>query len=330
MDNPPPPSQADDTAARSIQSLASRLKAPLETVIFGQSHIVDLLLVCLLAEGHVLLEGLPGTAKTTLVKTLAQLLQVEFKRIQLTPDMLPAEMTGTNIYDLNTRSFSFRPGPMFTDLLLADEINRTPPKTQSALLEAMEEQQVTADGVRHRLSPLFTVIATLNPIEFEGTFPLPEAQLDRFMMKLCITYPDSAAEKQMLQAFTSSATGSRYQPPSLTPIASREELQECRRLVHQITVDDSLLDYVLQLVQDTRQHPHIELGASPRSALSLLAASRAHAALRGRSFVSPDDIKTVMPAILRHRIILTADAELDNITPDQAIQQTLNKIPIPR
>ncbi|WP_373532374.1 AAA family ATPase [Vampirovibrio sp.] len=319
-----------ETAATQISRIAKTLKSQLETVIFGQGEAIDLLLVGLLSEGHILLEGLPGTAKTTLVKTLARLLSLDFNRIQLTPDMLPAEITGTSIYDLNTRSFSFKQGPIFTDLLLADEINRTPPKTQSALLEAMEEQQVTTDGQRNPLSPLFTVIATLNPVEFEGTFPLPEAQLDRFMMKINIGYPAAGAEKQMLSEFASHA-GNRYlYQKALTPVASREDILHCRKLLGQIMVEDSLLDYILQIIQDTRQNPNIELGCSPRSALSLLAASRAHAAIEGQSFVTPDNVKAVTGAVIRHRLILTPEAELDELTPDHMVQQTLNKIPVPR
>lgn len=319
-----------ETAAARIQGIAKNLHQQLETVIFGQSQVIDLLLISLLSEGHVLLEGLPGTAKTTLVKCLAQLLQLNFNRIQLTPDMLPAEITGTSVYDLNTRNFSFKQGPIFTDLLLADEINRTPPKTQSALLEAMEEHQVTSDGQKNELSPLFTVIATLNPIELEGTFPLPEAQLDRFMMKISISYPAEGAEKQMLSEF-SKGVGNRYlYQRNLSPVASREDIIECRNLLGDITVEDSILDYILQIIQDTRQNPNIELGCSPRSALSLMAASRAHAAIRGQGFVSPDNVKAVAPSVIRHRLILTAEAELDDLIPDQIVQQTLSKIPVPR
>lgn len=319
-----------DTAATRISDIARTLKNQLETVIFGQGEVIDLLLVGLLSEGHILLEGLPGTAKTTLVKSLARLLSMDFNRIQLTPDMLPAEITGTSIYDLNTRNFSFKQGPIFTDLLLADEINRTPPKTQSALLEAMEEQQVTTDGQRNPLSPLFTVIATLNPVEFEGTFPLPEAQLDRFMMKVNIGYPAAGAEKQMLQEFASHA-GNRYlYHKDLNPVASRDDILQCRQLLSQIIVEDSMLDYILRIIQDTRQNPNIELGCSPRSALSLLAASRAHAAIQGQGFVTPDNVKAVTGAVIRHRLILTPEAELDELTPDQMVQQTLSKIPVPR
>lgn len=313
-----------------IEAVTQRLREQLEQHIFGQPEAIELLLVGLLSEGHLLLEGIPGTAKTTLVKTLAQLMQLDFRRVQLTPDMLPAEIIGTSLYDLNSRSFSFKKGPVFTDLLLADEINRTPPKTQSALLEAMEEHQVTVDGERHPLSKCFTVIATLNPIEFEGTYPLPEAQLDRFMMKILISYPEPQAEKQMMAAFAQGG-GTRFlQEKTLSPVTNREEILECRAALSQITVEESILDYILQLVHDTRQNPSLELGCSPRAALSLLAASRAHAAIQGQGFVTPDNVKAIAPAVVRHRLLLTAEAELDDLTPDQVIKQTLNKVPVPR
>ncbi|HEY9744619.1 MAG TPA: MoxR family ATPase, partial [Oculatellaceae cyanobacterium] len=249
--------------------------------------------------------------------------------IQLTLDMLPAEITGTSIYDLNTKSFSFRKGPVFTELLLADEINRTPPKTQSALLEAMEEHQVTTDGERHPLSPLFTVIATLNPIELEGTFPLPEAQLDRFLLKINMGYPSPEAEKALLANASQYGTR-RFQRPSLQPVASASELLECRHRLKDITVTDAMLDYILEIIQNTRKNPNIELGCSPRAALALLAASRAYAAIHGQSYVTPDHVKAVTPAVIQHRLILSADAELDDIKPSDVVKQILNKVPIPR
>jgi MoxR-like ATPase len=317
---------------QTIETVTRRLKEQLSQVVYGQEEVIELLLVGLLSEGHMLIEGIPGTAKTTLVKALAQLTNLDFKRIQLTPDMLPSEITGTSLYDLNNRTFSFKKGPVFTDLLLADEINRTPPKTQSALLEAMEEHQVTVDGEKHPLSQVFTVIATLNPIEFEGTYPLPEAQLDRFMMKILISYPDAESERKMLQTFASDA-GTRFlmsHQGALDPVTSAEEILACRQALNSVTVDPVILDYILQIIHDTRSNPSIHLGGSPRAALSLLAASRTHAAISGQSFVTPDNVKSVAPAVIRHRLILTAEAELDGLTPDHVIKQTLNKVPVPR
>jgi MoxR-like ATPase len=324
-----------EVAAERIGQLAITLRAALGSVVFGQSAVIDMLLVALFSEGHVLLEGPPGTAKTTLVKTFAQIIGLNFSRIQLTPDMLPAEITGTSLYDLNTRTFSFRRGPVFTELLLADEINRTPPKTQAALLEAMEERQVTADGERHPLPPLFTVMATLNPIEFEGTFPLPEAQLDRFLMKILIPYPSADAERQMLRTGGAGKPGRLAQPHSSdteAPFAltSREALQETRHGLSAILVDDQVMDYLLAIIQETRRSPEIALGASPRAALALLTASRAHAAIQGRAYVTPDDIKSVTPSVLRHRLILASEAEFEDATVDEVIAHALHHIAIPR
>jgi MoxR-like ATPase len=341
-----------EQAAETIQAVFSGIRQAMEKQVFGQTDVINLLLTGLLSDGHVLLEGLPGTAKTTLVKTLAKTLGIQFGRIQLTPDLLPAEITGTSIYDLNSRTFSFREGPVFTDLLLADEINRTPPKTQSALLEAMAEKQVTADGESRPLSQLFTVFATLNPIELQGTFPLPEAQMDRFMMKVCITYPPREAEQQLLQQFTQGVcvqdklaqdsikdTGIQDKPPSknddqmqqaINPIASKEIILHCRQQVKGIYVEQSILDYVLSLILETRNNPNIQLGCSPRATLALVSASRAVAAIGGQGFVSPDNVKQVALAVMNHRMILTPDAEMEGLTVEQLIQQILHKVPVPR
>lgn len=313
-----------------IHDVAKKIHTQLSSVIFGQEAVIDALLVALFAQGHILVEGLPGTAKTTLVKSLAHLIQADFRRVQLTPDLLPAEITGTSIYDLNSRSFSFQPGPIFTDLLLTDEINRTPPKTQSALLEAMEEQQVTVDGQSRPLSPLFTVIATLNPVEFEGTYPLPEAQLDRFMIKVIVNYPNEAAERQMLGEFSKQSSLQYLHQLSLTPVTNKEELLECRQAMAEVHVEDVLLDYALAIVRDTRQNPNLELGASPRAAIALTAAARAYAAIYGHGFVTPDHIKAMTPLVLGHRVLLSAEAELDGLTTDHVLKQTLAKIPVPR
>lgn len=311
-------------------SALTRLSQALSHVIFGQPIIIQQLLVALLAGGHVILEGVPGTGKTLLVKVLAQLIQTEFRRVQLTPDVLPADITGTNIFDLNTRSFTLKKGPIFTEVLLADEINRTPPKTQAALLEAMEEMQVTLDGQSIPLPELFWVIATQNPLEFEGTYPLPEAQLDRFLFKLVVEYPDLAAEKQMLLNRQAGFAARRLDIAQIEPVATVAEILAARQAVKEVKVSEALIDYLLALVRASRQHPDLTLGASPRAASVWLNASQAIAWLTRRDFVTPDDIKAVAPPLLRHRFILKPEAMLDGVQIDAVIAALLNKVPVPR
>jgi MoxR-like ATPase len=311
-----------------IAEVFGRLKERLNEYIVGQEPVVDQLLVTLLAEGHALLEGVPGTAKTFMVKTLASLIGVEFTRIQLTPDMLPSDVIGTSVYDLTTKTFTLKRGPIFTSLLLADEINRTPPKTQSALLEAMEERQVTMDGQTQKLPELFMVVATQNPIEFEGTYPLPEAQLDRFMLKIVIGYPQIDAEKVMLQNWQNGRYGRKG--PRIEPVTNAEEIAACRRELDAIKVEDSVLSYLLEIVQKSRHTSDLQLGASPRAALNWLSAAKAHAALNEKDFVTPDNVKFVAEPILRHRLILMPEAELDGITLDQVIANLLKQVPVPR
>lgn len=313
-----------------LQDVVQQIKGRINSIIFGQDTVIDAILIGLLSEGHLLIEGLPGTAKTSLVKLIAQLIAADFKRIQLTPDMLPAEITGTHIFDLNERQFILKEGPVFTDLLLADEINRTPPKTQSALLEAMEERQVTLDGTTRSLSDMFTVIATLNPIELEGTYPLPEAQLDRFMLKVNVTYPSLEKEREMLQHFSKLPSIQQPFKEGVESIVSLNEFMAFRQTMNQITVSDDVMDYILNIITDTRQNPNIQLGCSPRSAISLMAASRGYAAINGKAFVTPDDVKAIAPSVISHRIILSTEAELDGLTINHVIQQTLGKIPVPR
>lgn len=313
-----------------LHAVFVRLGQALNQVVVGQSALIRELLVASLSGGHVILEGVPGTGKTLLVKVLAQLVQADFRRIQLTPDILPADITGTNIFDLNTRSFSLKKGPVFTQILLADEINRTPPKTQAALLEAMEEQQVTLDGESLLLSPLFWVIATQNSLEFEGTYPLPEAQLDRFLFKLLVNYPAAAAEKQML---LNSQAGPAARRPDLTrlqPLATVEQILQARQAVKAVKVEETVLDYLLALVQRSRQHADLELGASPRAAVAWLQASQAQAWLAGRNFVTPDDIKAIAPPLLRHRLILRPEAQLDGLQMSGVINSLLAQVPVPR
>ncbi|MBF2005770.1 MAG: MoxR family ATPase [Chlorogloeopsis fritschii C42_A2020_084] len=311
-------------------SVFNRLSQGLNQVIVGQSILIQQLLVALLAGGHVILEGVPGTGKTLLVKVLAQLIQAEFRRIQLTPDVLPADITGTNIFDLNSRDFTLKKGPIFTEVLLADEINRTPPKTQAALLEAMEEMQVTLDGESLPLPDLFWVIATQNPLEFEGTYPLPEAQLDRFLFKLVVDYPDEASEKQMLLNRQAGFTARRLDIARLKSVATVAEILQARQEAKQVKVSEAIIDYLLGLVRVSRQFPDLALGASPRAAGAWFVTAQATAYLAGRDFVTPDDIKAVAPPLLRHRLLLKPEALLDNLQIDGVIASILNKVPVPR
>ena len=311
-----------------IADVFGNLRARINEVIVGQEMVIDQILVALLADGHVLLEGVPGTAKTMLVKTLASLIGTDFGRVQLTPDMLPSDILGTSVYDLTSKTFSLKRGPIFTSMLLADEINRTPPKTQSALLEAMEERQITLDGRTEKLPDLFMVVATQNPIEFEGTYPLPEAQLDRFMFKVVIGYPGAEAERLMLTNWQSGRYNRRA--PAVTPITTAEDVVECRTSLEGVKVEESIINYLVELISRSRSISDLHLGASPRAALSWLAAAKAHAAIEGKDFVTPDNIKFVAEPVLRHRLILTAEAELDGVTLAQVIANLLRQIPVPR
>ena len=313
---------------RQVKETFDRLRSALSENIVGQDRVIDQLLTAVLADGHVLLEGVPGTAKTMLVKTTAALVGANFGRVQLTPDMLPSDILGTNVYDLTSRTFSLRKGPIFTGMLLADEINRTPPKTQSALLEGMEERQVTLDGQTHKLPDLFMVVATQNPVEFEGTYPLPEAQLDRFMLKILISYPEGDAEKQMLRNWQSGHY-TRFSTP-LEAVCTEAEIIKCRQFLSHVKVEESLLDYLVALTNKSRNISDVSLGASPRAGLAWLAAAKAHAAIEGRDFVTPDNIKFVAEPVLRHRLILTAESELDGVTVSQVIANLLRQVPVPR
>ena len=313
-----------------LYAMFTRLRQALDQVVVGQAAIVQQLTIALLTGGHVILEGVPGTGKTLLVKVMARLIEADFRRVQLTPDILPSDILGTNIFDLNTRNFTLKKGPIFTQILLADEINRTPPKTQSALLEAMEEQQVTLDGESLPLSELFWVIATQNSLEFEGTYPLPEAQLDRFLFKLIVPYPDAVAEKRMLLNSEAGFQAKRLDLAKLKPVATVQQILQARQEVSAIAVQDAVLDYLLDVVQKTRQHPDLVLGASPRSAVVWLQASKAQAWLSGRKFVTPDDIKAIAPPLLRHRLILRPEAQLDGVNVDAVIASVLTQVAVPR
>jgi MoxR-like ATPase len=310
--------------------VVGQIRAEVKKVIVGQDAVVEQILVALLAEGHALLEGVPGTAKTLLVRVLARVIGADFGRIQFTPDLMPADVTGTNIFNMTSSTFTLRQGPIFTDLLLADEINRTPPKTQAALLEAMEERQVTIDGEAHRLSPIFTVLATQNPIEYEGTYPLPEAELDRFMLKILMDYPSEQEELQVIANWDAGFNSRRLEDVNLQRVPEPDGMLRCRAEVRQVTVEVGIQRYIVSIIRATRNTPSISWGASPRSAVALLLCGKALAAIRGRGFVTPDDIKGIVKPVLRHRIVLRPEAEIEGATPDQVIDSVVAGIEVPR
>ncbi len=313
-----------------VRAVVESLKNEVRKAIVGQDTTIDQVIVALLTEGHALIEGVPGTAKTLLVKVLARAIGSHFGRIQFTPDLMPADVTGTNIFNMATSTFTLRQGPIFTDLLLADEINRTPPKTQAALLEAMEERQVTIDGELHKLSPLFTVLATQNPIEYEGTYPLPEAQLDRFMLKILVDYPGEAEERQVVANWNAGFNARRLEDIDIRPVQDPVAVLECRARVRQVTVEEGVQAYLVSIVRATRSAINISWGASPRAAVALLLCSKAIAAMRGRGFVTPDDVKEVAKPVLRHRIVLRSEAEIEGRTPDQVLDEVISGIEVPR
>jgi MoxR-like ATPase len=309
-----------------VKELRDRVVREVSKVVVGQDHVVEVLLAGTATGGHVLLEGVPGVAKTLLANAFARAIGVEFRRVQFTPDMLPSDLTGT--MTLRAGELVFRPGPVFTNLVLADEINRTPPKTQAALLEAMQERQVSVDGLARPLPEPFLVVATQNPIEYEGTYPLPEAQLDRFLAKLDVGYPSEADEAAMLRLAHHGVAPATIDDVQV--VAGREELLALRDLVDATTVSPQVIDYVVALVRRTRDLPSVELGASPRAAVHLLAASKAAARLAGREFVIPDDVVAVAPAVLRHRIMLRPEAELEHYRADDAVAAAISSVPVPR
>jgi MoxR-like ATPase len=307
-----------------------RLRAEVGKAVVGQDAAVTGLLIGLLCRGHVLIEGVPGVAKTLLVRALAAALDLTTTRIQFTADLMPGDVTGSLIYDTGTSKFVFREGPVFTNLLLADEINRTPPKTQSALLEAMEERQVSVDGHPHLLPDPFCVIATQNPVEYEGTYPLPEAQLDRFMLKVTMPLPDRDTETRVLAAHAAGFDPRDLAAAGISPVASADDLRAASRAVRQVRIDPAILSYIVELARATRQAPSAALGVSPRGATALLATSRAWAWLSGRDFVTPDDVQSLARPTFRHRIQLRPEAELEGVAVDGVLETVLASVPVPR
>jgi len=312
-----------------VPQLARHVLAEIGKVVVGQEPLKTGCLIALLCEGHALVEGVPGVAKTLTIKTLSRLLNLGYQRVQCTADLMPADITGTSVVTLATGGFQFHKGPVFTDLLLVDEINRMPPRTQAALLECMEERQVTVDGVRHDLASFFSVFATQNPIEFEGTYPLPEAQLDRFLLKIRVPYPEAADEVRILSQAQSGFDARHLDAVSLIPIEPAL-LVDGRREVRAVNVEDSLFAYIVQLVRKTREWPAVSLGASPRAAVNLMLVSKTLAAIDGRSYIVPDDVKEAALPVLRHRLVLKPEADLEGITADQALQDVIRSVEIPR
>ncbi|MGC9209560.1 MAG: AAA family ATPase [Nitrososphaeria archaeon] len=299
-------------------------KNEIHKAVVGYDDIIEGLLIALVAGGHVLLEGVPGIAKTLLAKSFAQALSLRFSRVQFTPDLVPSDITGTSVFDQKKGEFRFREGPVFTNVLLADEVNRSPPKVQSALLECMQEKCVTVDGKSYSLPDPFFVIATQNPIEMEGVYPLPEAQVDRFMFKLVMKYPSREDEKNMLSSYVSTGV------PRVKPILNDESLRTMMVKTREIVVEPKIFDYILDIVEATRKDERVMLGASPRASLQMALAARVKALIKGRSYVSPSDVKSVAPSILRHRIMLKPEAELDGLKTDTLISELLEKVPVPK
>lgn len=311
-----------------ISNAAEKIKKEIGKYVIGQTQMTELLLIALLADGHVLLEGVPGVAKTLTAKLLAQTIHADFKRIQFTPDLMPSDIVGTAIFNNKTNEFEFRKGPLFSNVVLADEINRAPAKTQAALFEAMEERQITSDGTTYKLPPPFIVLATQNPIEQEGTYRLPEAQLDRFLFKIEVHYPSLDQETEILKTFHEKKNKVDFS--TIERVLNASDIMALRETVAGIHIEDNLLKYIAQIVNETRNNSWLFLGASPRASLAILNASKACAALRGKDFVTPDEIKFVAPHVLKHRVIITPEKEMEGITTNEVVNKMIEKIEVPR
>ncbi len=312
------------------EALVEAVQGELRKAIVGQDDALEHIICAVLAGGHVLLEGVPGTAKTLMVRALAHVVDCEFKRVQLTPDLMPSDITGTNVFQMKTSEFELRRGPIFTAFLLADEINRAPAKTQSALLEAMQERQVTIDGALHKLPELFTVFATQNPVEYEGTYPLPEAQLDRFMFKVVVDYPSHESENAMLFSHHRGFDPQHLAEAGLVKAADVAAVRAAQEETRQVVVEEGVVNYISTITRGTRESPNLLLGCSPRASVMLLSAAKALAAMRGRDFVIPDDVKYLAFPALRHRVVLRPEAEIEGLTADDVIAAVLTQLEVPR
>ena len=315
--------------SKPLAELAQQARAELGKAIVGHGEALETLFLTLVCGGHALLEGVPGLGKTLAVRTLARILTVKYRRVQCTPDLMPADITGSSVLNMATSEFRLHEGPIFTDLLLVDEINRMPPRTQAALLEAMEERQVTIDGVPRALSPLFTVVATQNPVEFEGTYPLPEAELDRFAVKITMSYPDAGDEEAILAQHGADIGGQPYAEIDRGAIGS-EDLAAARGEASRVRVEPALLGYIATIARRTREWPAVALGASPRAAIHLMQIAKAVAAVEGRDYLLPDDVKRAAPPVLRHRLVVRPEADLEGVTPDQVIADVLASVAVPK
>jgi len=313
-----------------LNELHQKARAEIAKVIVGQDDLIEQLLVCLFSGGHVLIEGNPGTAKTLLVRVVARIFRCRFKRVQFTPDLMPADIIGTNVFDPREQTFHFHPGPVFAEFVLGDEINRAPPKTQAALLEAMQERHVTVDGVSHPLPEVFSVFATQNPVEQEGTYPLPEAQLDRFLMKVLATFPTEADEVNILRVHQQGLRVEDLERFGLTEVGGPQELLAAQKAIQSRTLRDEMLSYIARIIRATREDLKIEVGASPRAGVMLMTAAKARAALQGRGHVLPDDVKATAKPVLRHRLRLKAGAEVEGFSPDVVLDDLLARIEVPR
>ena len=323
-------SKDKDLTIEKLSKIYIRLKEELKKVIVGQDEVIEYLLISLFAGGHVLIEGIPGLGKTLLASSLAYILNGKYSRVQFTPDLMPSDITGTTVYNSETNNFTVKKGPVFSNLLLADEINRAPAKTQSAMLQAMQEKEVSIDGVDYKLDDFFTCLATQNPIEMEGTYPLPEAQVDRFFMKILIDYPSLEDEREILKNYRKGFNAGDLEHSGLERILDKDDITRIRKTLNTVTIEDKIIDYITDLVAVSRNYSGIEVGASPRGSVDLFKASRVVAAISGRDFVIPDDVKSVSFPVLRHRMILDIEAEIEGIRADEYLQKIIDSVEVPR